>query len=69
LVENTKAKYSIQDKDTYNFNKSSFIIGVILTGAIVTGSKQWTSIIQGICAKGWSIPPFIIFSSKHHLST
>ncbi|KAF1922540.1 uncharacterized protein M421DRAFT_77962, partial [Didymella exigua CBS 183.55] len=25
---------------TYNFNKSSFIIGVILTGAVVTGSER-----------------------------
>jgi len=31
LVENTKAKYSILDKDTWNFNKSGFQIGVILT--------------------------------------
>ncbi|KAF1922256.1 uncharacterized protein M421DRAFT_78967, partial [Didymella exigua CBS 183.55] len=36
LVENTKAKYSILDKDTYNFNKSRFIIGVISTRAVVT---------------------------------
>ncbi|KAF1928794.1 uncharacterized protein M421DRAFT_62886, partial [Didymella exigua CBS 183.55] len=40
LIENTKAKYSILDKDTCNFNKSSFIIGVISTGAVVTGSKH-----------------------------
>ncbi|KAF1924344.1 uncharacterized protein M421DRAFT_37590, partial [Didymella exigua CBS 183.55] len=40
LVENTKAKYSILDKDTHNFNKSSFIIGVISTSAVVTGSKR-----------------------------
>ena len=29
LVANVKAKYSIQDKDTYNFNKTGFIIGQI----------------------------------------
>ena len=40
LVENTKAKYSIQDEDTYNFNESGFIIGVISTGAVVTGSER-----------------------------
>ena len=74
LVENTKAKYSILDKDTYNFDKSSFMLGVILTGAVVTGSErrgrpktvqqgdqEWTSIIEGINAMGWAIPPFIIF--------
>ena len=38
LVENTKAKYSILDKDTYNFDESGFIMGVISTGAVVTGA-------------------------------
>jgi hypothetical protein len=33
-----KAKYGILDEDTYNFNESGFIIGVILTKAVVTGS-------------------------------
>ena len=31
LVEKTKAKYSIYDKDVYNFNKAGFIIGKIAT--------------------------------------
>lgn len=61
LVQNTKAKYGITDKDMYNFNKLGFIIGVILTGAVVISSKrrsrlkqvqlgnrEWTTVIQGI---------------------
>jgi len=57
------------------------MMGVISTGAVVTGSerrgrpkavqqgdREWTSIIQSIYAKEWAIPPFIIFSVKHHLS-
>jgi hypothetical protein len=40
LVENTKAKYGIQDEDTYNFDKSGFMMGIILTGAVVTGSER-----------------------------
>jgi hypothetical protein len=31
LVEQTKLKYGILDKDVYNFNKASFIIGKITT--------------------------------------
>jgi hypothetical protein len=31
LVEQTKAKYSICNKDIYNFNKAGFIIGKITT--------------------------------------
>jgi hypothetical protein len=33
-----KAKYGILDEDTYNFDESGFIIGVISTRAVVTGS-------------------------------
>ena len=40
LIANTKAKYGITDKDIYNFNKLGFIIGVILTGVVVTGFKR-----------------------------
>jgi hypothetical protein len=39
LVENTKAKYGIQDEDTYNFDESGFMMGIISTGAVVTGSE------------------------------
>jgi hypothetical protein len=41
LVQNTKAKYRIQDKDTYNFDKTGFQIGIISTGIVITGSEQY----------------------------
>ncbi|EFQ84977.1 hypothetical protein PTT_20242 [Pyrenophora teres f. teres 0-1] len=40
LVENIKAKYGILDEDSYNFDEASFIIGIISTGAVVTGSER-----------------------------
>jgi hypothetical protein len=42
-----KAKYGILDKDTYNFNESGFMIGMILTGAVVTSSKRrgWLKLV------------------------
>jgi hypothetical protein len=40
LVENTKAKYRIQNEDTYNFDESGFMMGMISTGAVVTGSER-----------------------------
>ena len=56
-------------------------MGVISTGAVVTGSekrdrpkhiqpgnREWTTVIQGINAYRWAIPLFIIFAGKHHLS-
>jgi hypothetical protein len=81
LVQNMKAKHSILDEDTYNFDETGFMMGVISTGAVVTGSDcrgrqkavqqgncEWTTVIQGINAMGWAIPPFVIFQGKHHLS-
>jgi hypothetical protein len=57
------------------------MMGVISTGAVVTASErrgrpkavqpgnwEWTTVIQGINAKGWAIPPFIIFKAHYHLS-
>jgi hypothetical protein len=65
LVENTKTKYGILDEDTYNFDESGFMMGVISTGAVVTrserrdrprivqqGDRKLTSIIASINAIG-----------------
>ena len=81
LVEQTKAKYGILDKDVYNFDKAGFMMGKIMAQLVITGSerrgapkaiqpgnREWTTVIQGINAAGWAIPPFIIFAGRHHLS-
>ena len=80
-MENIKAKHGVLDEDTYDFDASGFMTGIILTEAIGTGSRYrgWpnavqqdnrerTSIIQGIDAKGWIIPPFIFFGKKNFSS-
>ena len=41
LVCNIKAKYGILDKDSYNFNKSGFQMGVITQQKVVIGFKRW----------------------------
>jgi len=38
LVRNVKAKYGILDDDTYNFNETGFMMGVIYTGMVITTS-------------------------------
>ena len=40
LVQNTIAKYSIQNKDIYNFDKTGFQIGVISTTKVVTRAER-----------------------------
>jgi len=33
------------------------------------GNREWATVIQGINAKGWAIPPFIILKGQAHLSS
>jgi hypothetical protein len=40
LVENMQAKYSVVDSDFYNFDKTSFIIGIIAPGIVVTHADR-----------------------------
>ncbi|EAQ84697.1 hypothetical protein CHGG_08711 [Chaetomium globosum CBS 148.51] len=81
LVQNTIAKYGIQGADIYNFDEIGFLMGVISTILVVTGSerrgrrktrqpgnRKWSTVIQGINARGWAIPPFIIVEGSYHLS-
>ena len=81
LVEQTKAKYGICDEDVYNFDEAGFMMGKITTQLVVTGSerrgrpktvqpgdREWVTVIAAINAAGWSVPPFLIFAGKYHLS-
>jgi hypothetical protein len=81
LVQNMKAKHGILDEDTYNFDETGFMMGMIVARAVITsserrgrpktvqqGNREWVTVIQGINATGWAVPPFIIFQGKHHLT-
>lgn len=80
LVKNVKAKYSIQDDDMYNFDEYVFEMGPILRGVFQTGSdrrrhpnqrlssRKWITVLQGLSATGWVIPPFLISASSRPLS-
>jgi hypothetical protein len=76
LVRNTKAKYGIVDDDIYNFDETGFMMGIICAGMVVTtsdgrskaklaqpGNREWATVIQGVNALGWAIPPFIILAA------
>jgi hypothetical protein len=81
LVRNIINKYGITDEDIYNFDETGFMMGVATTAKVVTaserchrpksvqpGNREWVTVIQGINASGWAIPPFIIFGGEYHLS-
>jgi hypothetical protein len=81
LVEDTKAKYGIQDEDMHNFDETGFQMGVIGAMKVVTGSerrtrpeliqlgdREWVTVIQSICANSEATPPFIIYKGRVHIS-
>jgi hypothetical protein len=82
LVQSVKAKYGIHDNDTWNFDKTGFLIGKITSQLVVTfsdkpgkakklqpGNCEWTTLIQAVGATAKRIPPFIILASKILIST
>jgi hypothetical protein len=81
LVRNVKAKYGIVDDDICNFDETGFMMGIICPGMVVTtsdgfskaklaqpGNREWATVIQGVNALGWAIPPFIILAAQYHLA-
>ena len=79
LVQNIKAKYGILDKDTYNFDETGFMMGMIFNGIVVTtldgrgraqlvqsGNREWATVIQAVSRDGWVVPPFIILAAQYH---
>jgi hypothetical protein len=55
------------------------MMGMISTRKVVTrterhgkpksvqpGNREWVTVIEGINAAGWAIPPFIIVTGKNH---
>ena len=82
LIQNTIAKYGIQEEDIYNFDETGFQMGVITTAKVITGSeragkpvcvqpgnREWVTVIESVSSYGWNLPPMIIFEGKVHIST
>ena len=81
LVQNMRAKYGIQDADMYNFDETGFMMGIITPSMVVTrtdrcgraktvqpGNREWATVIQGVNALGWCVPPFIVVKGTYHLA-
>lgn len=79
LVQRMRQMYGILDKDMYSFDETGFMTGTGSSSKVVTsadtvgravhiqpGNRDWVTVIESICASGWSIPPFIILSGKLH---
>jgi hypothetical protein len=70
----------IQDEDIYNFNKTSFAMGLIITSRVVTrakilgkphliqpGQREWVTTIECVGSKGYVILLTIIFKGKVYI--
>jgi hypothetical protein len=34
--------------------------------SVQPGNREWATLIAGVNARGWAIPPFLIFKAKNH---
>jgi hypothetical protein len=77
LVKNTINKYGILPEDTYNFDEAGFQMGQISASKVVTDADrlgrlkqvkptntEWVTLIQGACADGSTVPPFLVLKGK-----
>ena len=77
---NMYTKYDIQDCDFYNFNETSFMMGVIYDNMIVTrtdrfsqskqlqsGNREWTTTIEYVSSDGFVLSSFLILQGINHL--
>lgn len=82
LVQRTIDQYGIQQSDIYNFDETGFMMGMMSSEMVVTtsdrhgrprkaqqGNREWVTVIQGVGARGYAIPPYIIVAGKTHLSS
>lgn len=66
----------------YNFDETGFMVGIISTSTVVTssngrqkakktqpGNREWATVIQGVNALGWAVPPFVILAGQNHLAS
>ena len=81
-MKNIVAKYSISNKDIYNFNETGFQMSVISARIVMTsservlnvklmqpGNREWATVIQGVGGTGFCVPPFVVLAGKYHLSS
>ena len=82
LVATTINQHGITEHDIYNFDETGFKLGLSKQSIVVTSterkqrprvlgshSSQWVTVIAGINAGGWEIPPYILFKAKEITNT
>jgi hypothetical protein len=81
--QSIKQEHDILDEDTYNFDETGFAMGVAHPGsakvlttasvcracAVQPGNREWCTTIEACSARGWRVPPMLIFAGKVHIDT
>ncbi|KAL2884621.1 Vegetative incompatibility protein HET-E-1 [Ceratocystis lukuohia] len=80
LVANIEVNYGVLDVDFYNFDETGFMMGMISSAMLVARSErrgkaktvqpghlELVTVILGINAERWVIPPFNVVKGSYHL--
>jgi hypothetical protein len=78
-VQSTIEQYGIVTEDIYNFDETSFQMGVIATAKVITGSerqgrpaktqpgnREWVTVIEAVNTRGFALPPLVILEAVMH---
>ncbi len=81
LMANIRTKYGIQDYDFYNFDETSFIMGVICGNIVIIyvdrrgrgkqlqpSNREWATTIEYMSSDSFVLPPFLILQGINHLA-
>ena len=82
LVEEIRIDNGIVDADVFHFDETGFAVGVITPSMVATradrkgraktvhpDNREWVTVIQGVSAEGWCVPPMIVDKGTHHLTS
>ncbi|KAF2030473.1 hypothetical protein EK21DRAFT_88803 [Setomelanomma holmii] len=81
LLHGKIKEYDVEPAHTYNMDEKGFTIGVIgkqkrifskrmwqsgeVSQVLHDGSREWITVLAGVCADGSTLPPGLIYASKN----
>jgi hypothetical protein len=79
-VQAAISEYGILPEDIFNFDETSFAIGLYATARVVTrsdrytrpkllqpGNREWVTAIEATNSTGWAVPSYVIFKAKKNV--
>ncbi|EED15788.1 pogo transposable element, putative [Talaromyces stipitatus ATCC 10500] len=79
-VQAAISEYGILPEDIFNFDETSFAMGLCATAKVITGSdryaqpkllqpgnREWVTAIEATNSTGWAVPSYVIFKAKKNV--